>query len=62
MGGTLAGEHGVVITKSPFISMELNETSIMVMRQIKQLFDKNNILNPGKIFPADDRNDASTSF
>jgi glycolate dehydrogenase FAD-linked subunit len=62
MGGTLSGEHGVGITKSPFISLELNKTSIMVMRQIKQLFDKNNILNPGKIFPADDRSDASTSL
>lgn len=62
MGGTLSGEHGVGITKSPFISMELNETSIMIMRQIKQLFDKNNILNPGKIFPVDPRNDSSTSL
>jgi len=62
MGGTLSGEHGVGITKSPFISLELNKTSIMVMRQIKQLFDKNNILNPGKIFPTDHRNDTSTSL
>jgi glycolate oxidase len=62
MGGTLSGEHGVGITKSPFISLELNSTSITVMRQIKQLFDKNNILNPGKIFPDDDRNDTQTSL
>jgi len=62
MRGTLSGEHGVGITKSPFISLELNETSIMVMHQIKELFDKNNILNPGKIFPDEDRNDASTSL
>jgi glycolate dehydrogenase FAD-linked subunit len=62
MGGTLSGEHGVGITKSPFISLELNKTSITVMRQIKELFDKNNILNPGKIFPADDRNNTSTSL
>lgn len=52
MGGTLSGEHGVGITKSPYIAMELNRTSIMVMRQLKQLFDKNNIMNPGKIFPS----------
>jgi len=54
MGGTLSGEHGVGITKSPYISLELNRTSITVMRQLKQLFDKNNIMNPGKIFPSEE--------
>ena len=52
MGGTLSGEHGVGITKSPYISLELDKTSIQVMQQLKQMFDKNNIMNPGKIFPA----------
>lgn len=54
MNGSLSGEHGVGITKSPFISLELDQTSIAVMLQIKQLFDPNNILNPGKIFPTSD--------
>ncbi len=54
MGGTLSGEHGVGITKSNYISQELDTTSIKVMRQLKQLFDKNNIMNPGKIFPAEE--------
>lgn len=56
MNGTLSGEHGVGITKSPFISLELDQTSIKIMQQIKQLFDPHNILNPGKIFPADNSN------
>ena len=51
MDGSLSGEHGVGITKSPFIDLELSKTSITVMRQLKQLFDPDNILNPGKIFP-----------
>ncbi len=51
MNGTLSGEHGVGITKSAYIHLELSKTSITVMRQIKHLFDPNNILNPGKIFP-----------
>jgi len=51
LGGTLSGEHGVGITKSPFLSLELDVTAVNVMRRIKQLFDPNNILNPGKIFP-----------
>jgi glycolate oxidase len=51
MEGTLSGEHGVGITKSAFIHMELDATSIKVMQQLKTLFDPKHILNPGKIFP-----------
>ena len=60
LNGSLSGEHGVGITKSPYIHLELSKTSIMVMRQIKQLFDPNNILNPGKIFPDKDPTESST--
>lgn len=59
MGGSLSGEHGVGIKKSSYISLELNKTSLMVMRQIKNLFDPNNIMNPGKIFPENMQNDIS---
>jgi glycolate oxidase len=51
MGGTLSGEHGIGITKSAFIHMELDATSIKVMQQLKTLFDPKHLLNPGKIFP-----------
>ncbi|MDU9048031.1 MAG: FAD-linked oxidase C-terminal domain-containing protein [Candidatus Electrothrix sp. Rat3] len=51
MGGTLSGEHGVGMTKSSFISQELDETALSIMRRLKGLFDPHNILNPGKIFP-----------
>ena len=50
-GGSLSGEHGVGITKSAFIHMELDDVAMGVMQQLKTLFDPNNILNPGKIFP-----------
>ena len=59
MGGTLSGEHGIGTSKMPYISMELNDTSLRVMRQIKELFDRNNILNPGKIFPESSSGDPS---
>lgn len=52
MQGTLSGEHGIGITKSAFIHMELDATSIKIMQQLKTLFDPKQILNPGKIFPA----------
>jgi glycolate oxidase len=51
LGGTLSGEHGIGITKAAYLPMELDATSLEVMRGIKKFFDPNNILNPGKIFP-----------
>jgi glycolate oxidase len=51
LGGTLSGEHGIGLTKAPYLSLELDPVSISLMKKIKQLFDPNNILNPGKIFP-----------
>jgi len=50
LGGTISGEHGVGITKAPYLEMELGNLGVDVMRRIKKAFDPNNILNPGKIF------------
>ncbi len=49
--GALSGEHGIGITKSPFLELELDKTTTKWMKNIKKLFDPHNILNPGKIFP-----------
>jgi glycolate oxidase len=49
--GTLSGEHGVGITKMPYIHLELGDMGLQVMKRIKKAFDPNNILNPGKVFP-----------
>lgn len=51
LGGTISGEHGIGIAKRPFIDMELSGQSVALQKGIKQLFDPNNILNPGKVFP-----------
>lgn len=51
MGGTISGEHGIGVAKLPYIGIELGEAGISLMKKIKTLFDPNNILNPGKIFP-----------
>ncbi|MFQ5441763.1 MAG: FAD-binding oxidoreductase [Thermodesulfobacteriota bacterium] len=51
LGGTISGEHGVGITKSKYLAMELGPDAIRVMKGIKQTFDPKGILNPGKIFP-----------
>jgi glycolate oxidase len=49
LGGTLTGEHGIGLSKAPFMSLEHDSVALEVMRTLKQLFDPNNILNPGKM-------------
>lgn len=49
LGGTCTGEHGVGIGKQKYMVQEHGEGAMAVMHSIKQLFDPNNILNPGKI-------------
>jgi glycolate oxidase len=52
LGGSMSGEHGVGLSKAPYITMELTPQQIAIMKGVKQAFDPNDILNPGKIFPA----------
>jgi glycolate oxidase len=51
LGGTISGEHGIGLTKAPYLGMEISETELSIMKSIKKVFDPKNILNPGKIFP-----------
>lgn len=51
LGGTMSGEHGVGVTKAPYLPMELDPVVVATMKAIKRALDPNNILNPGKIFP-----------
>jgi glycolate oxidase len=50
LGGTLSGEHGIGLVQKEFMSIVFNETQLRLMREIKKIFDPNNILNAGKIF------------
>ena len=50
MEGTLSGEHGVGITKSPFFEWEVGAAGLDAMWKIKRALDPLNILNPGKMF------------
>ncbi|MGZ0020014.1 FAD-binding oxidoreductase [Nitrosomonas sp. wSCUT-2] len=52
--GTLSGEHGVGSEKRAFVTKEIDASTLNLMRAIKRVFDPNNILNPGKLFPATD--------
>jgi len=50
LGGTISGEHGIGITKLPYLSKEIGLVEISLMKKIKAVFDPDGILNPGKIF------------
>jgi glycolate oxidase len=47
--GTLSGEHGIGLSKAPFMSMAFTEEEMNLFRTIKKAFDPNNILNPDKM-------------
>jgi glycolate oxidase len=49
--GSISGEHGIGFAKAPFISLELSDDEIALMKRVKAAFDPLGILNPGKIFP-----------
>lgn len=49
LGGTLTGEHGIGLSKAPFMTLEHDPVAMEVMRSLKKMFDPNNILNPGKM-------------
>jgi D-lactate dehydrogenase len=48
--GTLSGEHGIGLVKKQFVSREIDPAALALMHGIKQVFDPDNILNPGKGF------------
>jgi D-lactate dehydrogenase len=51
LNGTLSGEHGVGSEKRPYVAKEIDPPTLAMMKGIKKVFDPNNILNPGKLFP-----------
>jgi glycolate oxidase len=53
LNGTLSGEHGVGLTKAPYLEMEVSKPALQLMARLKKAFDPQGILNPGKIFTGD---------
>lgn len=49
MGGTLSGEHGIGLSKAPFMKIAFENQELDLFRSIKKAFDPNGILNPGKM-------------
>jgi D-lactate dehydrogenase (cytochrome) len=53
MGGTCTGEHGIGLGKRKFLELEFGEEAVALMRTIKSAMDPHDILNPGKLLPAE---------
>ena len=49
-GGTISGEHGIGIVKKAYLEKAFSAEYIGLLKGIKNIFDPNNIMNPGKIF------------
>jgi glycolate oxidase len=49
--GTLSGEHGIGYVQKNYMDIAFNKAQLQLMKGIKNTFDPNGILNPGKIFP-----------
>ncbi len=55
MGGCLTGEHGVGVEKRDLLPAQFRGHEIEQQRRIKDVFDPQWLLNPGKVFPLADR-------
>ena len=52
VGGTLSGEHGIGLEKRQFMRLLFTEQDLDAMRQLRDVFNPENLLNPHKIFPS----------
>ena len=50
LGGSISAEHGVGLLKADYLEYTRDPAEIAAMRGIKQVFDPDGILNPGKLF------------
>ncbi|MBP9069605.1 MAG: FAD-binding protein [Bacteroidia bacterium] len=50
LGGTISGEHGIGMVQQKYMPIIFPEHQLQLMRNIKKVFDPNEILNPGKVF------------
>jgi glycolate oxidase len=51
LGGTISGEHGIGLVQKDYMDIAFPPVSIELQKKIKEVFDPNGILNPGKMFP-----------
>lgn len=49
-GGSISAEHGVGLTKKPYLHFTRSREEIELMKSVKKIFDPDGLLNPGKVF------------
>jgi glycolate oxidase len=50
LGGKISGEHGIGIKRRGYLKNVIDPVELELMRSVKNAWDPNNIMNPGKIF------------
>jgi glycolate oxidase len=50
-GGSLTGEHGIGIEKQEFLSLIFSENDLETMARVRNVFNPDNLVNPGKLLP-----------
>lgn len=51
MGGSITGEHGVGREKREYMPLMYTDDDLEAMKKVKRVFNPEEVLNPGKIFP-----------
>jgi glycolate oxidase len=50
-GGSITGEHGVGMEKLDLMPEQFTPDTLEMMARLKELFDREGLLNPGKALP-----------
>lgn len=50
MEGSISGEHGIGLAKTPFLHIQHSPAQVRAMQAVKKALDPRGILNPGKMF------------
>ncbi|MGQ7844913.1 FAD-binding oxidoreductase [Granulosicoccus sp. 3-233] len=50
LGGSISAEHGIGLSKKPYLPLSRSAAEISLMQSLKRTLDPSGILNPGKIF------------
>jgi FAD/FMN-containing dehydrogenase len=53
LNGTITAEHGMGRLRAPFLEDEWGANVVGFMKEVKAIFDPDNLLNPGAMFPPD---------
>ncbi|MCI0527181.1 MAG: FAD-binding protein, partial [Nitrospira sp.] len=62
VGGSITGEHGIGIEKNNYMPWIFTPEDLEAMRRVKAVFNLDNLLNPGKVFPTSKGCSAEAKF